>query len=167
MRGGLGPPLFFFTATGRLPAPLAEVLGDETAQLVLCQTAAADPVAPMFHERAWLTSQGPGFLTTRVRVTAHRTRRAGGDRFHGYTLSGQGVCSWAGEFRALHRNQAVSAHSANGLAVELTTCYIPSPLTPLGILAGPAGRSASGAHLFPGSGRHRAPAPLPVGTASK
>ena len=37
----------------------------------------------------------------------------------------------------------------------------------LGGMAGPADRPASGAHLFPGPGRHRAPAPLPVGTAAE
>ncbi len=36
---------------------------------------------------------------------------------------------------------------------------------PVGGVAGPADRPASGAHPVPGPGRHRAPAPLPVRTA--
>ena len=55
MRAGLRLALFFFTATGRWPAPLAEVPGDETVKLIRCQTPAAEP-------------SDPGFLTTRIRA---------------------------------------------------------------------------------------------------
>ena len=81
-----------------------------------------------FTKERGLLPRVPGFLTTRVRVTAHRTHRAGGDRFSRLYPFGT-AC--------LQLGWGISAHCANGLAVELRTCYIPSPLTPLGILAEP------------------------------
>ena len=98
---------------------MAEVPGDETAQLVLCRTPVADPAAMVFHEPAAVPSRVRWSLQPGVGPLAAVLVEKAALDFTAIPFSAQGVCGCGAEVSSLHQNRAFLSKNPRRPAASL------------------------------------------------